>query len=94
MDNWFTSVSLAEELLVSPYSLTLVGTLRSNKREIPKNMKNSGSRSVGTSMFCYDGDKTLVSFKAKTNKMVFLLSTIHDQPSINETTGKPEIIHL
>ncbi|XP_046960296.1 piggyBac transposable element-derived protein 4-like [Vanessa cardui] len=94
MDNWFTSVPLADELLVSPYNLTLVGTLRSNKREIPKNIKNSKSRSIGTSMFCYDGDKTLVSFKAKSNKMVFLLSTIHDQPTINETTGKPEIIHF
>ncbi|GBP00202.1 Probable RNA-directed DNA polymerase from transposon BS [Eumeta japonica] len=44
MDNWFTSVSLADELLASPYNLTLVGILRSNKREIPKNIENSKSR--------------------------------------------------
>lgn len=65
MDNWFTSVPLADELLKSPYNLTLVGTLRSNKREIPEKLKNSKSRAIGTSMFCYDGDKTLVSYKAK-----------------------------
>lgn len=94
MDNWFTSVSLADELLQSPYNLTLVGTLRSNKREIPEKLKNSKSRAIGTSMFCYDGDKTLVSYKAKSNKVVFVLSTIHDQPNIEETTGKPEIIHF
>lgn len=94
MDNWFTSISLADELLRSPYNLTLVGTLRSNKREIPDKLKNFRSRAIGTSMFCYDGDKTLVSYKAKSNKVVFVLSTVHDQPNINETSGKPEIIHF
>ncbi|XP_049880307.1 uncharacterized protein LOC126376804 [Pectinophora gossypiella] len=94
MDNWFTSVPLANELLMAPYNLTLVGTLRSNKREIPEKLKNSKSRAIGTSMFCYDGDKTLVSYKAKSNKVVFILSTIHDQPDINQETGKPEMIHF
>ena len=94
MDNWFTSVPLAQELLRAPYNLTLVGTLRSNKREIPEKLKNTKSRAIGTSMFCYDGDKTLVSYKAKSNKVVFVLSTIHDQPIINEDKGKPEIIHF
>ncbi|CAB3229552.1 unnamed protein product [Arctia plantaginis] len=47
MDNWFTSVPLAEELLKPPYKLTVVGTLRSNKREIPKEMANTRSRPVG-----------------------------------------------
>ncbi|XP_045489690.1 piggyBac transposable element-derived protein 4-like [Pieris rapae] len=94
MDNWFTSVSLADELLQSPYNLTLVGTLRSNKREIPKKLHNVKSRAIGTSMFCYDGAKTLVSYKPKSNKVVFVLSTIHDQPNINEATGKPEIVHF
>lgn len=35
-DNWFTSVPLAKSLLSEPYKLTLVGTIRSNKREIPE----------------------------------------------------------
>ncbi|XP_045453461.1 piggyBac transposable element-derived protein 4-like [Melitaea cinxia] len=94
IDNWFTSVSLAEELLKLPYNLTLVGTLRSNKREIPEQLKNSKTRRIGTTMFCFDDKMTLVSFKPKSNKDVFLLSTVHDQPIINETTGKPEIIHF
>ena len=84
MDNWFTSVLLADELLKPPYNLTLVGTLRSNKREIPENLKNSKSRHIGTSMFCYDNNKTLVSYKPKSNKVVYLLYAF----TINRTSTK------
>ncbi|CAK1589288.1 unnamed protein product [Parnassius mnemosyne] len=91
-DNWFTSISLAKSLLQEPYKLTLVGTIRSNKREIPEELKNSRSRPVGTSMFCFDGPLTLVSYKPKPAKMVYLLSSCNEDASINEPTGKPEII--
>jgi hypothetical protein len=94
MDNWFTSVPLAAELLKPPYKLTVVGTLRSNKREIPKEMTNSKNRRVGTSMFGFDKEMTLLSYKPKSNKVVYLLSTIHDQPSINIDSKKPEIIEF
>ncbi|KAG8223927.1 hypothetical protein J437_LFUL003735 [Ladona fulva] len=36
VDNWFTSVPLAEDLLQS--KLTLVGTIKKNKRELPQQM--------------------------------------------------------
>lgn len=91
-DNWFTSVPLAKSLLQAPYKLTLVGTIRSNKREIPEELKNTRSRSVGTSMFCYDGCLTLVSYKPKPSKMVYLLSSCDEEGVINPATGKPEII--
>lgn len=94
MDNWFTSLPLASELLQSPYKLTIVGTLRSNKREIPQEMKNTKTRNIGTSMFAFDAEKTLVSYKPKTNKVVFLLSTMHGQPNIDSSTKKPEMIHF
>lgn len=91
-DNWFTSVPLAKSLLQEPYKLTLVGTIRSNKREIPEQLKNTRSRPIGTSMFCYDGCLTLVSYKPKPSKMVYLLSSCDEEAAINQTTGKPEMI--
>lgn len=91
-DNWFTSVPLAKSLLQVPYKLTLVGTIRSNKREIPEEFKNTRSRAVGTSMFCFDRSLTLVSYKPKPSKMVYLLSSCDDEGVINSTTGKPEMI--
>lgn len=50
MDNWFTSVPLAKSLLKEPYKLTLVGTLRANKREIPIELQNERTRGTGTAM--------------------------------------------
>lgn len=92
-DNWFTSVSLAQDLLKEPFKLTLVGTIRSNKPEIPsKFIAKDNSRLVGTSMFCFSKYLTLVSFKSKKTKIVSLLSTMHEQPEINCRTKKPEII--
>lgn len=49
-DSWFTSVSLVKNLLGQKYNF---GN-RSNKREIPEELKNLPSRPVETSMFCYD----------------------------------------
>ncbi|XP_045505028.1 piggyBac transposable element-derived protein 4-like [Colias croceus] len=93
-DNWFTSVPLAKNLLRQPYNLTLVGTIRSNKREIPDELKKMQSRRVGTSMFCYDGPLTLVSYKPKPSKMVFVLSSCDEEGTVHPTTGKPNMIHF
>ncbi|KAJ4425683.1 hypothetical protein ANN_27879 [Periplaneta americana] len=88
VDNWFTSVKLADDLLKD--KLTLVGTIRTNKPDIPPELLITKNRNIGSSMFCFDKEKTLVYFKAKSNKMVILLSTAHDQPTLNE--NKPHII--
>lgn len=45
-------------------------------------------------MFRFDKDMTVVSYKPKSNKVFYLLSTTHDQPAINDGTKKPEIINL
>ncbi|CAH2101186.1 unnamed protein product [Euphydryas editha] len=91
-NNWFTSIPAAKSLLLEPYKLTVVGTVRSNKRETPEELKNSRSRPVGTSMFCFDGPLTLASYKPKPSKMVYMLSSCGEDAAINLTTGKPEII--
>lgn len=91
MDNWFTSVPLAKELLQDPHKLTIVGTIRSNKREIPSKLLQP--RQTRSSMFCYDGNCTLVSFRPKKNKNVLLLSTTHGIGTL-APSGKPDIIEF
>ncbi|GFS74097.1 piggyBac transposable element-derived protein 4 [Nephila pilipes] len=46
MDNWFTSITLTEKLLMKPMNLTIVGTLRKNIREIPPELLQLRSRTV------------------------------------------------
>ncbi|GBP23673.1 hypothetical protein EVAR_80290_1 [Eumeta japonica] len=80
------TVPLAKSLHEEPYKLTLVGTIRSNKREIPEELKNTRSRPIGTSMFYYDRYVTLVSYKPKPSKMVYLLSSSDEEGILNPTT--------
>lgn len=93
-DNWFTSVPLVSDLL-NNCGMTLVGTVRANKKEIPKEMKEKGTRERGSSAFLYTKEMTLVSYVSDTSKttkkLVLLLSSQHSQPNIG-TKGKPEII--
>ncbi|XP_022207389.2 uncharacterized protein LOC111064037 [Nilaparvata lugens] len=93
MDNWFTSIPLAKDML-SSHQLTIVGTLRSNKKKIPPEMSNEKSRKIGSVMFAYDNELVLVSYKAKKSQMVFLLSTTHENGTVSETTGKPDIVEF
>ncbi|KAJ8929661.1 hypothetical protein NQ314_017621 [Rhamnusium bicolor] len=79
---------------VFPYKLTVVGTLRKNKKEIPTKMAEiNKDRKLYTSMFVFNEKAILVSYKPKSTRHVFLLSTMHETGTINETTYKPEIIH-
>lgn len=95
MDNWFTSVDLAKDLMIN-HNLTLVGTVRKNKRELPPiltaiKVENS-RRPVGSSMFLFNYNVTLVSYVAKSNKVVVLLSTLHNGDEVDSQTQKPQII--
>ena len=94
MDNWFTSVPLADKLISKPYLMTIVGTIRKNKPHIPPTLvENDKNRKVGTSLFVYTSESTLVSYKPKSNKIVTLLSTMHtSSETTNKNTNKPEII--
>lgn len=93
-DNWYSSLPLAEELLKN--KITMVGTLRKNKKEIPTTFVDK--RTVGTSIFGfhYKLPLTLVSYSPKKNKVVLLISTMHDNNDNIVTTAtneqKPEIV--
>lgn len=92
-DNWFTSVPLLQDMLSQ--GMTLVGTVRANKREIPECIRKKDARTPGSSAFLYTKDMTLVSHLPKTKaakKNVLLLSSMHTQGNVNPVSGKPEIV--
>lgn len=93
-DNWFTSVPLALDLLKNK-RLTLVGTIRKNKREIPPIFVATKGRKKCSSMFAFGRDCLLVSYVPKVNKNVLVLSTLHENDTIDPESGdafKPEAI--
>ena len=91
MDNYFTDLGLAEDLLA--IQTTIVGTVRRNKRDIPKELQPSLKRPEQSSIFCFDQQLTLVSYVPKKRKAVILLSSMHHNKDINEQKKKkPEIV--
>lgn len=91
LDNWYTSVPLAKDLL--QHKLTLVGTLRKNKKELPSQFLPQKTSEVHSSKFGFCKDLTLVSYVPKKSKAVILLSTMHHDKAIcEEDEKKPEII--
>ncbi|XP_030757812.1 piggyBac transposable element-derived protein 1-like [Sitophilus oryzae] len=92
-DNWFTSVPLAEDLKKN--EITLVGTIRKNKREIPEIFVATKQRPVCSSMFAFGRESLLVSYVPKKNKNVLLLSTLHEYDEIDAESGeacKPAVV--
>ena len=93
LDNWFTSYDLAQKML--SHQITLVGTLRKNKRQIPPEFLDLRNRGEKTSLFGFRSDSTLLSYVPKKKKNVLILSTLHNNNKIDEETGsarKPEIV--
>ncbi|RZF45385.1 hypothetical protein LSTR_LSTR002828 [Laodelphax striatellus] len=89
-DNWFSSIELANVLRTK--GLTYVGTIKKNKKEIPTEFLPNRKKELGSSMFGFTNDTTLVSYSPKKAKAVLLISTMHHEKSIDKDTGKPEII--
>ena len=92
MDNWYTSYTFAMSLLRD--KITLVGTLKKNKREIPAEFLPNKKKTISSSMFGFQKHATLVSFTPKKNKSVVLLSTMHRDAKVDAETKKPEIIQF
>lgn len=74
-DNWFTSLPLANTL--REVDMNIVGIIK-KKTYIPAIMNEVfKTRKTGTTTFLSHGDTTLISYKAKNDKAVTLLSTHH-----------------
>lgn len=93
-DNWFTSIPLAKTLL-QEYKLTIIGTIRKNKRELPLQFSKPVPRPAFSSMFGFNTDCTVVSYIPKPGKNVLVISTLHRLDEIDpnsEVKKKPVII--
>ncbi|KAF5276317.1 hypothetical protein FQR65_LT16418 [Abscondita terminalis] len=91
MDNWFTSINLVQDLLKD--NLTVVGTVRKNKRELPPEFINSKSREVNSTIFGFTNTATLLSYVPKKGKTVLLISSMHHKGEVDDTENKkPNII--
>ena len=95
-DNYFSSVNLANKLR-DQYQLHYLGTMRMNRRELPKVIKDTKGVALHSSRFLYSpsNSSTLVSYVAKKSKTVILLSNIHcdkEVPEVSNPKLKPWII--
>lgn len=89
-DNWFSSVELA--LLLKQNGLTYVGTMKKNKREIPPNFLPAKKREVGTALYGFTKDLTLLSYAGRKGKSTILISSMHHSKDHDPLTNKPAII--
>ncbi|XP_036945365.1 piggyBac transposable element-derived protein 1-like [Acanthopagrus latus] len=90
-DNFFTSFSLAQELLRK--KVALVGTIRANKPELPLKLKKTKKRAVFSSLFAFTTTTTAVSYILLRGRNVLLLSTKHREPAVIQgDKQKPQII--
>ncbi|XP_056092518.1 piggyBac transposable element-derived protein 4-like [Rhinichthys klamathensis goyatoka] len=90
-DNFFTSHALSQELLKR--KMTMVGTIRRNKPELPPALLATKDRARFSSMFAFTETQCLVSYCPKKRKNVLLLSTLHRDTSVSSRDDKkPQII--
>jgi len=81
-DNFFTSLSLAKELKKKCFSI--VGTIRTNRRELPNVSKNDEKFGLhDTKVLRTEGDVTLSIYQAKKDKKISILSTLHNDIEIS-----------
>ncbi|XP_067253162.1 piggyBac transposable element-derived protein 4-like [Chanodichthys erythropterus] len=90
-DNFFTSYALGEELLRR--KMSMIGTVRSNKPELPPALLSKKDRPRLSSKFAFTETHTLVSYCPRKNKNVLLMSTFHRDATISSKDHKkPQII--
>ncbi|XP_069612129.1 piggyBac transposable element-derived protein 4-like isoform X3 [Ranitomeya imitator] len=88
-DNFFTSYQLGQ--MLQKNNITMLGTVRKNKPELPQGILNK--RDVHSSMFYFTKDTTVVSYVPQKNKQVILMSTMHHDAKISERDDrKPDMI--
>ena len=75
-------------------NMTLLGTMRANRREVPTELRIHRGKELFASKFVYTSDSVqLVSYKAKQTKVVLVLSSQHSAANVtNAENRKPQVI--
>ena len=94
-DNFFTSLQLAKRL--ANEKISIVGTMRKNRRELSKKMTEAENGGLHSSQFFWNSDDSeglFVKYQPKSKKTVCMLSSMHRSPDVDQTTvkKKPEIV--
>ncbi|CAM4569943.1 unnamed protein product [Leuciscus chuanchicus] len=90
-DNFFTSYALGQELLRR--KLTMVGTVRKNKPELPPALLTMRDRVCFSSIFAFTETHSVVSYCPKRGKNVLLMSTCHKDAKVSDREDKkPDVI--
>jgi hypothetical protein len=94
MDNSFTSIPSANRLI--PLKTSILGTLRSNKKELPNIFKQKKDSMPRFSSLIFQSNKNLLTiYKSKPYKKVLILSTAHKNIFIDKSRKKlPESVSL
>jgi hypothetical protein len=74
-DSFFTSHKMVQEL--HKRKLTMVGTIRKNKPELPPQLLNTRKRVINSSKFVFTADMSLVFYVPKKGKNVVHMNTLH-----------------
>lgn len=91
MDNFFTSKSIADYLYSKKTSI--LGTIRSNRRELPADLQDIMKRKQLYETFVAKSNNCiLTSYKCKKTKSVSLLSTLHQSVEYEGIKKKPTTI--
>ena len=88
--NKFSSIQLLE--ILHSKNLTYLGTLKKKNREIPRDFLRSKEREIGSTLYGFTQDYTIVSHVTEINKAEILISSSHHEPSTDMATGKPTMI--
>ena len=93
-DNFFTNLSTAKKL--KKHKITMVGTVRQNRKEIPEEIKFDKKDELYSSRFLFSASENIMmcSYKAKKAKNVYLLSSMHNVGRVDDGDPKrrPEAI--
>ena len=93
-DNFFTSIDLARKLKERNNPMTLLGTIRRNKPQIPEKFLEVKNRELFSSLFGFSEGMMMTSYIPKPRKTVLVLSSSHYSHIISDEAHKfkPEII--